>query len=164
MLTAKQRAQTAARQRRFRQRQQEARGREQQQKGLPPLPAITSMPGHARWQAAFQWAQALLRQVQEEMSAYYEARSETWQEGEAGAEFVERQEALEAVVGQQHLLLRLVGVCPAFVRRPHPCRIAHMVEKALEARRSRPAKFFRPASRARIPSRPEGRDFLRRSW
>ena len=98
MLTEKQRAQTAARQQRFRQRQQAARLREQQEKGLPPLPAITTIPGHARWRTALASARGLIGQVHEEMAAYYAGRSEQWQEGEAGVEFVERQEAVEAVL------------------------------------------------------------------
>jgi len=98
MLTEKQRAQTAARQQRFRERQQAARQREQQEKGLPRLPAITTMPGQARWRAALQSAHALIAQVEDEMSAYYTQRSESWQEGEAGVEFAERQEAVAAVL------------------------------------------------------------------
>jgi hypothetical protein len=98
MLTEKQRAQTAARQQRFRQRQQEARRREQQQKGLPRMPAISTMPGQARWRAALHAAHTLIAQVDDEMAYYYGDRSESWQEGEAGTEFVQRQEAVEAVL------------------------------------------------------------------
>jgi hypothetical protein len=100
MLTDKQRQQTALRQQRFRQRQQEARGVEQASKGLPALPQIATMPGYPRWRAALASAQALVEQVQQEMTAYYEERSEAWQEGEAGAQFLERQEALEALLSQ----------------------------------------------------------------
>jgi hypothetical protein len=98
MLTDRQRAQTAVRQERFRQRQQAARLQEQKAKGLPPMPAITTLPGHARWRAALVSARLLVAQVNDEMAAYYEERSESWQEGEAGVEFVERQEAVEAVM------------------------------------------------------------------
>ena len=98
MLTDKQRAQTAVRQQRFRERQEQARRREQQEKGLPQMPAITTIPGHARWRAAFVWAHALLTRVHAEMQSYYDARSDAWQEGEAGEQFVERQEAVEAVL------------------------------------------------------------------
>jgi len=100
MLTEKQRAQTAARQQRFRERQQAARLAEQQQKGLPPMPVITTMPSHSRWRALFQSAHALLTQVHTEMQAYCDARSEAWQESDAGARFLDRQEAVEAVLGQ----------------------------------------------------------------
>lgn len=105
MLTDKQRAQTAARQQRFRQRQQEARRLEQVAKGLPALPVIATLPGYPRWRAALASAQTLVVQVQEEMAAYYDARSEGWQEGEAGALFQERQEAVEAVLSQLEELM-----------------------------------------------------------
>ena len=97
-MTEKQRVQTAKRQQRFRQRQALARRAEQERKGLPPLPAIPSLPGQARWRAALLSAHRLLAQVQEEMQSYYDQRSETWQEGEAGARFAERQECLQALL------------------------------------------------------------------
>lgn len=100
MLTEKQRTQTAARQQRFRERQQEARRNEQAAKGLPPLPAIATLPGHSRWRAALASAQALVAQVQDEMQTYYDDRSEAWQEGDAGTLFQERQEAVEAILNQ----------------------------------------------------------------
>jgi hypothetical protein len=100
MLTDKQRAQTAARQQRFRQRQQEARRREQAAKGLPALPAIATLPGYNRWRSSLEAAHALVVTVQEEMASYYDARSEVWQEGDAGMLFQERQEAVEALLSQ----------------------------------------------------------------
>jgi hypothetical protein len=98
MLTDKQRQQTALRQQRFRQRQQEARRLEQASQGLPSLPKIATLPGYPRWRAALASAQALVTQVQEEMVAYYDARSDVWQEGDVGAQFLERQEAVEAIL------------------------------------------------------------------
>ncbi len=98
MLTDKQRSQTAQRQSQFRKRQKEARRREQMSKGLPATPPIPTMPGHARWRAAVQSAGALITQVVDEMSAYYDDRSERWQESDAATEHVDRQEALEAVL------------------------------------------------------------------
>ena len=92
MLTEKQRVQTAARQRRFRERQQESRRQEQASKGLPALPAIATFPGVRRWRAALASALALVAQVDAEMAAYYDARLEMWQEGDAGTQFQERQE------------------------------------------------------------------------
>ena len=100
MLTEKQRAQTALRQQRFRQRQQEARRKEQASKGLPALPTIATLPGYSRWRAALASAQALVGQVQQEMAAYYEDRSDVWQDSDNGALFQERQEAVEAVLSQ----------------------------------------------------------------
>ena len=99
-LTENQRVQTAARQQRFRARQQEARLLEQKAKGLPALPSIATMPGDARWCKALLSARLLIQQVDEEMASYYDERSESWQEGEKGTEFVERQEAVEAVLSQ----------------------------------------------------------------
>jgi len=105
MLTDKQRAQTAARQQRFRQRQAQVRRAEQASKGLPALPAITSMPGQVRWQSALASAHLLIAQVQDEMASYYEERSEAWQDSEAGETFVARQEGVEAVLSQLDELL-----------------------------------------------------------
>jgi hypothetical protein len=48
-------------------------------KGLPPLPRISTMPGAARWSAAVQRCIALLDMMREEMTEYYDERSETWQ-------------------------------------------------------------------------------------
>ncbi len=100
MLTEKQRTQAAARQQRFRKRQLEARRREQSEKGLPSMPAISTMPGHARWRAALKVAQTLLEQVRDEMENYYDERSESWQEGDAGTLFDEHQQALESTLTQ----------------------------------------------------------------
>jgi hypothetical protein len=100
MLNEKQREQTAARQQRYRERQQEARRAEQAAKGLPALPGIPTLPGYARWRAGFAAAQALEEQVCEEMESYYDDRSETWQDSEAGTLFTERQEAIGEVLRQ----------------------------------------------------------------
>jgi hypothetical protein len=99
-MTDKQRAQTAQRQQRFRERQALARRMEQQSKGLPALPAIPTLPGWARWNALLKSAVAQVEQVCEEMQAYYEARSEVWQESERAEIFAERQEQIEAVRSQ----------------------------------------------------------------
>ncbi len=76
MLTDKQKAQAAARQKRFRRRQQDTRRCEQIEKGLPPMPAIPSMPGTPRWRAAIEAAQAIVIVVLDEMEYYFEDRSE----------------------------------------------------------------------------------------
>jgi hypothetical protein len=94
MLTEKQRAQAALRQRRFRKRQQEARRREQREKGLPPMPKISAMPGKARWQATIEAAEALLSQAAEEMEEYWEYRSETWKESYTAEELLQRKKQL----------------------------------------------------------------------
>lgn len=100
MVTDTQRAQTAKRQQRFRERQAQARRVEQQSKGLPALPAIPTLPGWARWNALLKSAQAQVEQVCEEMQAYYDERSDVWQESERAETFAERQEQVEAVRSQ----------------------------------------------------------------
>jgi hypothetical protein len=94
MLTEKQRAQAAIRQQRFRKRQQDVRRREQCEKGLPPMPKITAMPGSARWKATIEAAEALLSQAAEEMDDYWNERSETWQEGYVAEEHRQRKKRL----------------------------------------------------------------------
>jgi len=88
----------AARQAAYRLRCRQARANEQAQRGLPALPSVPTLPGTARWQAALSSAQLLLETVQAEMQAYFDERSEAWQEGERGQQFMGRQEALEAAL------------------------------------------------------------------
>ena len=97
MLTEKQRVQAAHRQRMFRKRQQELRRQEQREKGLPAMPAISSMPGKTRWLASIKAAEALLSQTVTEMEAYREDRSEAWNESYAGEEHKEREKALTKI-------------------------------------------------------------------
>ena len=67
-------------------------------KGLPPLPAIPTMPGSARWKAMIAQAHLLLSEVIVEMNSYRDDRSEQWQESERGDEHQERIDSVEAVV------------------------------------------------------------------
>jgi hypothetical protein len=82
----------------YRSRQAQARRNELADLGLPPLPTISTMPGTARWKGALRWCVALLTLVRDEMSSYYDQRSESWQEGDCGAVHQERIEALEVVL------------------------------------------------------------------
>ena len=50
-------------------------------KGLPPLPAIPTLPGHVRWSAMIKHAHTLLSMAAEEMQSYHDDRSEPWQDG-----------------------------------------------------------------------------------
>jgi hypothetical protein len=88
----------AARQAAHRQRQRAARQQELQAKGLPPLPAVTTIPGHSRWQALTHQARLLLQTVHTEMQDYYEQRTATWQESERGEAFHEQLQTVQEVL------------------------------------------------------------------
>ena len=85
----------AARQAAYRARQANVRKAERQERGLPALPALPSLPGTARWRAAFGHAGQLLALIHEEMGAYFDDRSEAWQESDRGVDHQERMQALE---------------------------------------------------------------------
>ena len=75
----------AAKQRAYRARQTQARRADQQAKGLPPAPALPTLPSRARWQALLAQARLFLETARDEIQAYYDDRSETWQQGERAA-------------------------------------------------------------------------------
>ena len=100
LMTDKQRQQTAVRQERFRQRQALSRSAEQTSKGLPALPAIATLPGHARWRAMIAQAQILLTTASQEMASYSEDRSDVWQESVAADEMLAKMELLQETVAQ----------------------------------------------------------------
>ena len=87
----------AARQAAFRARREEARQVEVAAKGLPSLPAISSMPGWTRWNASLKAAHELIADTLGEMQDYYEDRSERWQESERGETHQEKTSSVEAV-------------------------------------------------------------------
>jgi hypothetical protein len=60
-----------------------------QEKGLPASPAISTMPGTARWRQAVANAVELLSMVADEMESYFDDRSEGWQQSERGDSFRE---------------------------------------------------------------------------
>lgn len=80
----------AHRQAAYRQRRDQAMQRKLQEKGLPALPALPQIPGTARWKQVVTNAVELLCMVEQEMQAYYNDRSETWQDGDKGDNFQER--------------------------------------------------------------------------
>ena len=88
----------AARQAAYRLRQEQARSAQLQERGLPSLPVLPSLPGYPRWNAALMRAVEHLRLVHVEMSDYFEARSQRWQESERGEEHLERVSTLEEVL------------------------------------------------------------------
>ena len=88
----------AARQAAYRSRQEQARAQQLRAKGLAPLPAIATMPGTPRWKGAVAYAHCLLAGVAAEMQAYFDDRSESWQEGERAEEHQQRIEAVEEIL------------------------------------------------------------------
>ena len=82
----------------YRARTEAARSAQLQARGLPALPAIATMAGSARWKAAIEQTHQLLEGIRDEMQAYTEDRSQSWQESERGQLHEERIEALEAIV------------------------------------------------------------------
>ena len=96
MPTPRQYESQADRQRAYRERQKQARLDELATKNLPATPAIPTMPGTARWTALQAQARAALEAIQDEMQAYFDDRSETWQEGDRGNTM---QEHIEQVSG-----------------------------------------------------------------
>jgi hypothetical protein len=70
------------------------------QKGLPPLPAIPTIPGTARWSAMIAQAQTLLSTAAQEMQTYHEARSESWQESTRADDLLAKLERLQESVSQ----------------------------------------------------------------
>ena len=88
----------AARQAAYRQRQAQAHTAQLAAKGLPPLPALPTVPGQARWNALLSQAHWALEAMCQEMEDYAAARSENWLESERGAAFQERLEAVQEVL------------------------------------------------------------------
>lgn len=64
-------------------------------KKIPILPAVASMPGHRRWQAMLTQAQLLVECAVGEMEAYFDQRSELWQNSEQGETFTELLESMQ---------------------------------------------------------------------
>lgn len=84
----------AQRQAAYRQRCHQGRLQQLNEKGLPALPALPQIPGTARWKQALSNAIDLLTMVEQEMEAYYDDRSVTWQDGDKGNDFHNRLDAL----------------------------------------------------------------------
>jgi hypothetical protein len=88
----------ADRQRAYRLRQEQARRDALQEKGLPPAAPVPTMPSRARWQVLIGRAQLALETARDEMQAYYDERSETWQQGERAAALEEEIAQLDGVL------------------------------------------------------------------
>jgi hypothetical protein len=90
----------AAKQRAYRQRQEAARQAERAAKGLPPGPAIPTLPSTARWRALIEQARLALQAVYEEMHTYAEERSDAWQHSERAQTLSESVEAVERALDE----------------------------------------------------------------
>jgi hypothetical protein len=68
-------------------------------KELEPISAnsIPSVLGRKRWRAMFGGALNLVEQAGREMEAYYEQRTESWQESERGEAFAEAMESVAEI-------------------------------------------------------------------
>lgn len=87
-------ANAAERQAAYQKRRDAARDEEIRTKGLPPLPLIPTLPGARRWAGMLALARALMQGIRNEREAYYEDRSEDWQNSERGAALQERTETI----------------------------------------------------------------------
>lgn len=85
----------AARQAAYRARREQAVRDQAQQRGLPALPPLPTMPGMARWNAALTLAHRLVEEVSEQMQTYFDQRSEAWQDSDRAQDFIARLEAVE---------------------------------------------------------------------
>ncbi len=94
----------ADRQAAYRARCRQARQQQMEAKGLPPIPALPTVAGRARWKAALCQAEQLVGIVFQEMQDYYDERSQEWQESEKADQFLERHEQIDQIV---HLIAEL---------------------------------------------------------
>jgi hypothetical protein len=100
MPTPKQYEDSAEKQRAYRERVKQSRIEERATKGLPPAPAIPTMPGTTRWKALMETATATLEAMRDEMQDYHNQRTERWQESERAEQLGTTIEALENAIGE----------------------------------------------------------------
>lgn len=91
-------ADAAQRQKAYRTRQAE-RIRAISEGKLPPAPAIGTMPAEQRWKRMQEEARQTLEALRDEMQAYFDARTEEWQDSDRGSSLQERIESIESVIG-----------------------------------------------------------------
>lgn len=87
----------AARQAAYHHRREQARQQQLSAKGLPPTPALPSVPGYPRWRQAIEQARLLIEMVNTEMQDYVDERSEQWQESERAETFREQIDSVTEV-------------------------------------------------------------------
>jgi hypothetical protein len=83
-------ASNAERQAAYRRRKAHSQADKAKESGLVPLPAISSIPGTARWRQALAYAAFHAATVRDEMQIYHDERTERWQESERASDFRER--------------------------------------------------------------------------
>ena len=93
-------ADRAAPQAAYRKRQTLSQPELRSQKGVPPLPAIPTMPGHARWSALILRAHTLLSEAANEMQSYHDDRSEPWQESDKAEQLLAKLAHLQETMAQ----------------------------------------------------------------
>ena len=93
-------ADAAEKQRAYRRRLATARQAEQEAKGLPPAPALPTLPSARRWHALLEQARLALQTAHDEMQAYRDARSDAWQDTERAEALAEQIEALERTLDE----------------------------------------------------------------
>ncbi len=91
-------ATNAQRQAAYRRRQRDMVDELFSMRGLPLLPAVSSIPGWPRWKEAMTRIGAQMEVIESEMSAYYDDRSERWQESDQAQMFYERLEILRQLI------------------------------------------------------------------
>lgn len=91
-------ASSAGRQAAYRKRCERTRQLELAAKGLPALPAISTMPGLPRWNASLNTARELVERTVDEMQEYFDERSEEWQEGERAEGHQEKIDSVQTLL------------------------------------------------------------------
>ncbi len=71
---------------------------------VAPAPPLPTLPSRARWQALLTQARLALETARDEMQAYYEDRSEAWQQGERAATLAEQIDQLGVVLEELEAL------------------------------------------------------------
>lgn len=90
----------AERQAAYRRRRAQSEATKAREAGLVPLPAISSMPGTARWRQALDYALNHVATVRDEMQVYHDDRSERWQESDRAAGFLDLIDQIEQIIDQ----------------------------------------------------------------
>jgi len=90
----------AARQKAWRTRQAARMQELAQTRILPAVSSIETLPSRNRWTAQIQNAANALTAARDEMQAYFDSRSEAWQEGENAERMQETLDTLEELITQ----------------------------------------------------------------